>query len=219
MEFAKGPEMKKRLVIYILILLSDAAFAQWEYGGKTIGYVGSGSDDIAAANVGNGATIVVWNRPNQSNYDLRAQYVDLVIMEPEGVFKYVTLSSTGPLNFVGSKIDMDGNQYWPNEPYITGLGTERENLLSDGYGGIIALWDYYGQVDITRVYEGGHVGGDTTTSISSSEQELLPKEIKLYQNYLNPFNAQTTIIYNLSQQSEITVAIYNLLGQKNSHAL
>ena len=68
--------MKKRLVIYILVLLSSPAFAQWEYGGKTIGYYHGDTDAFGIANVGNGATIIIWNAINGSDFDLFAQYVD-----------------------------------------------------------------------------------------------------------------------------------------------
>ena len=43
--------------------------------------------------------------------------------------------------------------------------------------------------------------------------ELIPEEFKLEQNYPNPFNASTTIAYQLPQASDVTMKIYNLLGQ------
>jgi len=43
--------------------------------------------------------------------------------------------------------------------------------------------------------------------------ELIPEEFKLEQNYPNPFNASTTIAYQLPQASDVSMKIYNLLGQ------
>jgi len=42
---------------------------------------------------------------------------------------------------------------------------------------------------------------------------LIPEEFKLEQNYPNPFNASTTIAYQLPQASDVSMKIYNLLGQ------
>ena len=42
---------------------------------------------------------------------------------------------------------------------------------------------------------------------------ITPKFFTLSQNYPNPFNAQTTIQYSLPLQSEVTISIYDILGQ------
>jgi hypothetical protein len=42
----------------------------------------------------------------------------------------------------------------------------------------------------------------------------LPAKITLMQNYPNPFNNSTVISFNLSSQSDVSLDIYNVLGQK-----
>jgi len=46
------------------------------------------------------------------------------------------------------------------------------------------------------------------------EGALTPKEFELHQNYPNPFNNETMIEFNLKKPAEITLGIYNILGQK-----
>jgi hypothetical protein len=41
-----------------------------------------------------------------------------------------------------------------------------------------------------------------------------PTEFALFQNYPNPFNPNTTISFNLKEQSDVTLTIYNMLGQQ-----
>ncbi len=42
----------------------------------------------------------------------------------------------------------------------------------------------------------------------------IPDEFSLEQNYPNPFNPVTTIYYSLPKTSDVTIAVFNMLGQK-----
>lgn len=49
---------------------------------------------------------------------------------------------------------------------------------------------------------------------SISVQVNLPENYSLKQNYPNPFNPSTTISYLLAEKSQVTLKIYNILGQE-----
>jgi hypothetical protein len=48
----------------------------------------------------------------------------------------------------------------------------------------------------------------------STESEGVPVEFALHENYPNPFNPTTTLRFDLPEVSDITLTIYNMLGQK-----
>ncbi len=53
-------------------------------------------------------------------------------------------------------------------------------------------------------------------SVGVEEYDLdnLPSNFNIYQNYPNPFNPSTTIEFNLPTKSNVSINIYNLLGQE-----
>jgi Flagellar hook capping protein len=46
------------------------------------------------------------------------------------------------------------------------------------------------------------------------EKNTLPKQFALHDNYPNPFNPNTTIRFDLPKDIDVSIIIYNLLGQK-----
>jgi hypothetical protein len=57
-------------------------------------------------------------------------------------------------------------------------------------------------------------GGITAIDSGPMSRETIPESVRLYQNYPNPFNPRTVIGWQLVENSEVTLEVYNLQGQK-----
>ena len=77
-----------------------------------------------------------------------------------------------------------------------------------------ASWTEMGNA--TRPYEVGLRARVSTSLVVSADDdgERLPQGFDLEHNYPNPFNPQTTIRYTLEYQADVSLSVYNLLGQK-----
>ena len=55
---------------------------------------------------------------------------------------------------------------------------------------------------------------DTSMIGVKNNQNYLPREIKLYQNFPNPFNPKTTIRFEVIKTSRVKIILYDLLGKE-----
>ena len=96
------------------------------------------------------------------------------------------------------------------------IGTVGSNVKSYEDNGLSSGTPYCYRV---RAYNSAGNSGysntacNTTTTAVTDEKSLIPPVFKLFGNYPNPFNATTTIKYDLPKSTFVTLEIFNIEGQ------
>ena len=71
-----------------------------------------------------------------------------------------------------------------------------------------------GSSEVVVYFANVEAANDDSNPVSNEEDDFNPKEFTLEQNYPNPFNPSTNISFNLPQASEVSLKVYNMLGQE-----
>ena len=108
-------------------------------------------------------------------------------------------------NALADSLDYDDIPPWP--------------VQADGYGATLALLDPVFDNALPKSWaasiEHGTPGKDNTLRTYVRENmDSVPFTFSLEQNYPNPFNQTTTIRYNVSEISFVTIDVFNVVGQK-----
>ena len=84
--------------------------------------------------------------------------------------------------------------------------------------GIYAPYDGFNSFEEVYIYGGPYiinlpVGVGVSLALDDKEKNY-PDTYRLYNNYPNPFNPETKIDFSLSDRTDVSILIYNILGQK-----
>ncbi len=95
-------------------------------------------------------------------------------------------------------------------------------LILVGEANEIYVWDFdasseggnnTGRIFLDNLNSGTYQNFETTTDVEQTSNEL-PVSFYLEQNYPNPFNPTTLISFTLDKVSDVTLNVFNVLGQK-----
>jgi len=174
---------------------------------------------------------------------LRNNYIQIVNMNGTLVFPdspYIYTNSNGVVGgykiclsdsnkFIITWLDYDSSYFyyycqkfdkmcikqWENGDVIySGRNHEEFAFIGDGDYGFIDVWGRYYPypgVYAQQVSKNG-ILGEVLTKVEIENNKN--KEFNIYNNFPNPFNIETTIKYELKNNSFVEISIYNLLGQK-----
>jgi hypothetical protein len=117
------------------------------------------------------------------------------------------------------RINIDGEQVWTESPVImSSPAADKIHIVSTmtSNNQAVAVWEddrsNNSDIYLQNVNPDGTLG-PYQTAIDENNRNL-PAKFALISAYPNPFNATTTISYNLSAAGSVTLDIYDLLGRK-----
>jgi hypothetical protein len=93
-------------------------------------------------------------------------------------------------------------------PNTAAVGMEMRLRYWHGFQGT-TYWD-----DVSVISIGGQALTATSIEDPFPDRSALPKEMMLHQNYPNPFNPTTTILFALPEATDVSLQVFNMLGQR-----
>ena len=97
----------------------------------------------------------------------------------------------------------DWTQFWVDITVPTDVLAKNMSVRVHPYSRMVGIV-YFDDLEVKLV---------GTTGING-QGNIIPADFYVYQNYPNPFNPSTTIRYNIPKSSNVSVKIYNMLGQE-----
>ncbi|GAB5408273.1 MAG: hypothetical protein BalsKO_06380 [Balneolaceae bacterium] len=102
------------------------------------------------------------------------------------------------------QVEYDDESPWPTEP--DGNGPTLELRDPDLDNSLASSWG--------ASSGNGTPGSQNSINVSNEEENLNPSIFRLDQNYPNPFNPTTSISYSISKAGNVTLEVFDLLGQR-----
>ena len=159
-----------------------------------------------------GKTVKMWNIEDMENIELVGEYLGVNSLAHNthimGDFAYISHFTAGvtvvdisdPTNLIEvAQYDTYPLNDNPNYRGCWGAYPFTQN-------GMVFASDMEGYLTVLQFTE-------TNTSVFVGEPEQIPNKVVLHQNYPNPFNPITRIEYEMPQNGNVNVSIYNIKGE------
>jgi len=226
---ALGSWETEHVITPVVLMLDDTSFFMW-YGGTTLPL---GKIGLATSSDG-----VVWEKwPDNPVMGIGAEWEDGKVFPEAVILIGDTLHmwySGGMLKVVGLGGGQCGTGYaTSSDGGVTWVKYTGNPVLESGGAG---TWDSScaGVADVLfdgTTYKmwydswdgsGGSIGYATAPDsipVGIRDEGVIPDKFELSQNYPNPFNPETVIRYSIPKAENVSLVVYNLIGERIAHLI
>jgi len=149
---------------------------------------------------------IVWTRTYPTTDGFAPNYAVLILDSAKNIYVTANIDSNSYTRYGAIKYDNNGNQLFVVNYHFTNV---EFNYVYD------MIIDKKGSVYLTGTSNMAYATVKYSPIITGiSENILNPEKYELEQNYPNPFNPATIINYQLSIFSNVSLKVYDVLGQE-----
>jgi hypothetical protein len=192
---------------------------QWNLQGLRDSYnniISAGVPDVTAINATSGLepTGAIFTYGVKSNLTVLNAITDKTLNDNPIANRTIKIKLTNPAVFTGNTGTLVYTVSSSNPVIATAtlLGTDTLQVKGLRAGGPVVITITGKDVDNSQISTTFNVTVTGNTGVEVSP--VIPTEFSLSQNYPNPFNPSTTINFGLPVASNVTLKIYNILGEQ-----
>ncbi|MCF8266792.1 MAG: T9SS type A sorting domain-containing protein [Ignavibacteriales bacterium] len=159
--------------------------------------------------INDGYLYLDWQNPGGTPLPVELKSFTAKAVNSKVILKWSTATEVNNYGFEIERSKDKKLQSWETIGFVNGHGNSnspKEYIFSDNYPLSGNTFYRLKQIDIDGAFK--------YSDIISVESGKTPSDFSLHQNYPNPFNPATKISFNLPQASDVSLKVYDILGNQ-----